>query len=183
MPQNILTSITQKYLTMARAKRNGIGARCSVLLRKLHPGNVLAERFPNFGSQERLYDLITVKKDDVICGGRVMQMIFFTSATVPNESLFASPGFVKVIEEGDKADYFEPSATRASTPAPVPGAHEPAEGELLDEAVFFSNNTAEDIAIVRNQGLYVDDDNAPAPENIPTANAPTPVDNGLFPGQ
>ena len=61
--------------------------------------------------------------------------------------------------------------------------HKPAEGELLNEAVFFLNNTLEEITIVRNQGLYVDDDNAPAPENIPTANAPTTDNDGLFPGQ
>ena len=54
--------------------------------------------------------LITMKKDEVIRCGHMMQMIFFTSKTVSNESLFASPGFVKVIEEGNKADLFEPSA-------------------------------------------------------------------------
>ena len=63
MPLMSLTSIPQIYLTMARAQRKGIGARCAVLLRKLHPVNVIAERFPSFGPQERLYDLITVKKD------------------------------------------------------------------------------------------------------------------------
>ena len=148
---------------MARAKWNGISAHCSVLLRKLHPGNMIAEQFPNFGLQERLYDLITVKKDEVIRGGHMMQMIFFTRKTVPNESLFASPGFVQVIEEGSEADLFEPSATRASTPAPVPGAHELTEGELLDKAVFFSHNTARDVAVVKNQGFYV---NVPHPPRI-----------------
>ena len=90
---------------MAIVKQNGIIAHCTIFLGKLHPG-IFAERFPNFGSQERLYDLITVKKDEVIYGGSVMQMIFFMSETVPNESLFASPGFVKVIEEGSEADLF-----------------------------------------------------------------------------
>lgn len=37
----------------------------------------------------------------------------------------------------------------------------------IDGAVFRAGNRNEDIEFVRNQGLVVDDDNEPAPENIP----------------
>ena len=65
----------------------GLRPRVVLPARKLHPGNMIAEKFLNFGSQERLYDLITFKKDEVICGGHMMQVIFFIRKTVPNESL------------------------------------------------------------------------------------------------
>ena len=54
----------------------------------------------------------------------------------------------------------------------------------IDPQVFLSSNWAEDIALVCNQGYNVDDDNEPAPENIPDNDAPLPVENkGLFEGQ
>lgn len=37
--------------------------------------------------------------------------------------------------------------------------------------------------MVRNQGFDVDDDNEPVPENIPSPDAPAPVNNGLYEGQ
>ena len=54
----------------------------------------------------------------------------------------------------------------------------------IDHKVFLSSNQAEDIALVCNQGYYVDDNNKPAPENVPGTTAPLTVDNaGLFDGQ
>ena len=51
----------------------------------------------------------------------------------------------------------------------------------IDPQVFLSSNQAEDIALVCNQGYYVDDNNKPAPENVPGTTAPLTVDNeGLF---
>ena len=40
----------------------------------------------------------------------------------------------------------------------------------IDEVVFRAGGHAEDIALVRAQGLDIDDDNLPAPENIPVDN-------------
>lgn len=53
----------------------------------------------------------------------------------------------------------------------------------VDPQLYFATNRAEDIAMVRNQGYNVDDDNEPAPENIPEEAAPTIDNEGLFPGQ
>ena len=50
--------------------------------------------------------------------------------------------------------------------------------------IFYANQMAEDILLMQNQGIDVNDNNAPAPENIPTANAPIAnLSNGLYPGQ
>jgi len=54
----------------------------------------------------------------------------------------------------------------------------------IGENIFRSGNRAEDIANVRGQGFEVDDDNDPAPENVPDATdaAPAAHDN-LYEGQ
>ncbi len=54
---------------------------------------------------------------------------------------------------------------------------------MIDEVVFHpTGSRAEDILLVRNQGLEVDDDNEPAPENIPAV-GDIPLQTNLYPGQ
>ncbi len=56
-------------------------------------------------------------------------------------------------------------------------------GTTIGDDFFFAQNRAKDIARVRNERFAVDDDNEPAPENVPGLFTP-PVDNaGLFEGQ
>ena len=53
----------------------------------------------------------------------------------------------------------------------------------IADFVFNAQNRAEDIALVRDMGFEVDDDNEPAPENVPAVDAP-PVNGGsLLEGQ
>ncbi len=53
----------------------------------------------------------------------------------------------------------------------------------IDKAIFhLMENPSQDIALVQNQGLEVDDDNEPAPENIPE-NSQVLVTTNLYPGQ
>ena len=49
--------------------------------------------------------------------------------------------------------------------APKPREKEERE---IEDAVFHADNCTKYIALVKNQGLLVDDDNEPAPKNIPT---------------
>jgi hypothetical protein len=57
------------------------------------------------------------------------------------------------------------------------------EGEEVPIDSFQLGNRVEDIAIARHQGFDVDDDNEPAPENVPQANDVAETDTGLYPGQ
>ena len=68
----------------------------------------------------------------------------------------------------------------------APGATAQDEAEAIRDKVFFAGNSAKDITMVQNQGLDVDDNNAPAPENNPNIagnNTPAVTNNSLFPGQ
>ncbi len=52
-------------------------------------------------------------------------------------------------------------------------------GEEISDFVFHAQNRAEDIAHVQDMGFEVDDDNEPAPKNVPTLfGAPAPVRGG-----
>jgi hypothetical protein len=61
----------------------------------------------------------------------------------------------------------EPDATTAAAPVNPNEQSEP-----IGDFVFNAQNRAEDIALVLAMGFEVDDDNKPAPENIPTNNEP-----------
>ena len=171
------THKTQK--TMARSKpRAGVGAKCSVLFKKLHPSKYVAEKFPNMGAQDRLEDLIATRREHFIDKGKRITRTFFTHADHPGTEFSSS--YLIVREEGDPSELFEtPSAPTAAAAADAPQDV----AEPIDQTVFEATNTAEDIAMVLNQGLDVDDDNAPAPENVPTTNGPTTDTDGLYDGQ
>ena len=73
----------------------------------------------------------------------------------------------------------EPEATTAAAPVVPNEVNEP-----IADFIFNAQNRAEDIALVRAMGFEVDDDNEPAPENIPVADAPLfRLGGGLHEGQ
>lgn len=71
-----------------------------------------------------------------------------------------------MVVEGDKHGLFDRSE-EVETPLVVPFVDQVTAGERVLENIFESSGTAKDIAMVIGQGFQVDDDNAPAEENIP----------------
>ncbi len=88
-------------------------------------------------------------------------LFFFTLTSIPNEEVYCSRKFCNVLREGPEDLFFEDEAINASNVGEEDDENE------IEEVVFSSGNRMEDIEFVRNQGLLVDDDNDPAPENIP----------------
>ena len=89
--------------------------------------------------------------------------VLFSSATIPGYTFHCANGFVVVREEGPAEDLFdkEPSP-------PPPEIHNsnalPSDpGHSIEASVFNASNGVEDIALVSNQGMYVDDDMEPSP--------------------
>lgn len=83
-----------------RAKRCGVGAECSVLIKKLHPGNVVAARFPVPAANERLDYLVATHEGPVTRKGRTANVVFFTSPSFPGETIYAFRSLTKVTKEG-----------------------------------------------------------------------------------
>ena len=169
------------------ALRLGEGARCSVLLKKLHPSPTINELFPNYESQRRLDDLRATHQAEVTRRGRTYTATFFSSASAHGHILHCANRWVTVLEEGNADGYWDNPRARtqaggggAATNADTNGASE--QGAPIDDLVFNASNRAEDIARVRDEGHEVDDDNEPAPENIPAAGSTT-NNGGLKEGQ
>ena len=78
-----------------------------------------------------------------------------------------------------------PSGFWGNAPAPTePPPDDPIAGnEAINGNVFFARNNAKDIARIRAEGFEVNDDNDPAPENIPQGDEPLQIDGDLFEGQ
>ena len=167
----------------SRALRNGVGARCSVLVRYLHPSNKVAERFPNAIASDRINDLTVLRREEKSRNGRTYQGIVFATPSIPNEEVWCAQRYCRVLDQGPPDDFFDDA--RPSPPSPeVAAAASAQDGVPIDDSIFHAGNTAEDIAVVENQGFDVDDDNRPAEENVPVPNGPTADPNdGLYPGQ
>ncbi len=162
-----LPQFSQKQLTMARScqskKRLGRDAKCSVLLSRLRPSAVVNAKFPNRHSQKRLKDLVCIKIEDATHGGHTTKSVFFSSPSIPDEELYCSRKFCVVLEEGPSKDFFDEEDVTPTIDNEAPTLN----NNEIDSSVFRAGNRSEDIEFVRNQGLAVDDDNKPAPENVP----------------
>ncbi len=89
-----------------------------------------------------------------------MKSVFFTSPTIQNKELYCSRKFCSIIEEGPKELIFEEESIVPSN------ADEEEEANEIDGGVFCVGNQAKDTKFVWTQGLLVNDDNDPAPENV-----------------
>ena len=158
----------------------GEGARCSCLAKYIRPSKDVAAALVNPKPGRRIDDLIAMSRDVTTCGGKTFVSIFFWSSTIPG-LLHAAERWVKVEEQGPTDLLWENAAPTTEAPAAAIYINE--RGEDIADFVFNAQNRAEDIALVRNMGFEVDDDNEPAPENVPADDA-TPVNGGaLLEGQ
>ena len=93
--------------------------------------------------------------------------------------LYCAARLAVVTLEGSEDDY---SAVAAPTPPDLPVRRSDGTdngNEINDDIYHAQNNADEDIANVRAEGFLVDDDNNPAPENIPDAVPVAVKDNRL----
>lgn len=157
-----------------RKKRLGIGAICTVLKRMLHPSQQIDNKYPNKQFHDRLNDLLVIGKENRRVNGKEQQVILFRHSDFADDDtvLYCMPRFAKVVTEGPECQLFNPlEAGGATGNRDGAGLEEGEEEEPLEiPAIDPYNLLADEIARLLNDGYDVDDDNAPAPENIPTAN-------------
>jgi hypothetical protein len=160
---------------MAPRERLCLGERahCSVLLKFLCPSKVIAETILNPVRDQRLDDLIAISREVTTRGGKTFVSIFYQSDTIPGR-LHSAERWATVLKQGTGEIWGgEPEATTADAPVAPNEANEP-----IADFIFNAQNRAEDIA------LEVNDNNEPAPENIPAPDAPLfSLGGGLHEGQ
>ena len=164
-------------MARSQAKCLGEGAKCSILLKRLHPQNIIREVAPVYNTNERLSDCTVIKQETTKRNGKSFMAVYVSHPHFEGRVLYSAKKWAVVTEEGDRNKLFD------AAPSAAPADDIAKDGVPIDPSIFRLGNHAEDIAIARNQGFHVDDDNDPAPENIPQADDTVETDTGLFPTQ
>ena len=136
----------------------GIGAVCIALRRYIHSRKYVNTKYPNAAQRDWLEGLLVVYQG-------VIKVNHPRHDDFSNQRLHCVKRYAKVITEGGVADLFD-NTEEESTAVPVENEEEGADPSLVTQEL--SDNTNEDVARFKKEGNGVDDDNNPAPENIPT---------------
>jgi Transposase IS4 len=148
-------------------KSMGRGAKVSCALKYLWPHDIVKTSFPNANLQRRVELMVIRKEEHRDSGGKPSIRVYVYSDEIRNEEhfieFFTHPCHFRIIEEGPEEYFFDPPALQAAG-----GTLE--ENELPEEVINLlslnRNLIDEDFDCVRGM-VDFDDDNAPAPENIP----------------
>lgn len=140
----------------------------------------MAAVIPTPGNNQRLEGCTVTHKAPVTRGSGYVG-VFFTHPSFEGIELHVALRFALVTAEGDPTQFFAP--TDVPVLPPIAANDAAVAGDNEDPASSNPTNRREDIQLLRNQGYDVDDDNEPAPENIPDDLAPAPGEEGLYPGQ
>ena len=183
--------------TTARKKQLVVTAKATVLVLCLHPNDKVMKAYPNHTKDERTLEIVVSVRDILICCKQKSVVVFNHLPHGDVEVGFecwAIQCFIQVTTEGNKEDFLDqevPVGVAAQEQQqPNTGNENTAnnnnndeEQGLTEELHRIVNATAtagvgvqgDDLAMVHNLmvGAMIDDDNAPAPENIPTANENT----------
>ena len=160
-------SRTKKNLTMVK-KSMGIGAVCRVMMKYLHPSQNIRDKYPNHTSSEKLGELIVIRQEVKKVNRKDQMCIVMRHDSWPNQEMYCVKKWAKIIQEGDPASFFDQVAPRQEAETQVLPTATNDDTDEIPEQVFQSRGSNhEDISFVRSLGLGVDDDNDPAPENIP----------------
>ena len=183
--------------TVATKKRLGVGAKATVLVSCLHPKDKVTQAYPNSTKDERSVEIVVLDRGSRPIRHESKLVVVFNHP--PHGDLqegfecWTIQRLVKVVSEGNEEDLFDvPVVATAQEQAQQPSNENtagnnntnnnnddeqqdmPDELHRIVDATTMSGTTVQgdDLAIVSNlvDGNMIDDDNAPAPENIPTPN-------------
>jgi len=192
---------------MAPTKRLGVGAECTVSLRFLHPKDKVKQRIPNQTRNQQLSSLIaqgqaqkTIRKQQKLC-------VVFRHEDFGAQPIWCLPQYAKVDNEGPASAFFEQTGAAEAAGPGAAGAgggedtsvvndddnnnnaagHEEEEllpgaiQAVLDRAFHLDNDDIQEAAATiqadPTSAAMVDNDNMPAPENIPTINENSAADD------
>ncbi len=156
---------------MSRKKKMiGIGAVASVLLRMLHPSAAIGERYSNPDHGHRHQGLLPVCCEIKKVNNHEQMTLVMRHDNFEGVELYYLERFLRIEAEG-AAEYF------FTATAPINNEEEENDVERVPEDVipFLGGDRVNVIdAIHLAAVLPTDDDNEPAPENIPEADQPPP---------
>lgn len=139
----------------------------------LHPAKKINDKYPNKQFHDRLDDLLVIGRDERRVHGKNQNVILFRHIDFGEDDvvLYCAPRFAKVTVEGPQEQIFDKEDDRNDGGTGGNGGIDEADDDPVEvPTVDRYGNHAEDVARLLAEGYDVDDDNAPAPENIPNRN-------------
>ena len=121
-----------------------------------------------------------IKEEEKEVNHKKTQCFIFRHDQFPNIELYSSKRWTKIEKEGSETQLFiNEVSNNVSDNVNIESVNEEGgDDEAIDDEVEITpnvlnaRNTNEDIMYVRGLGLAVDDDNEPAPENVPEPTNP-----------
>jgi hypothetical protein len=161
---------------MAPKKRLGLQAVVSVQTRYIHPSKLIREKYINIVQGRRLENCVVVGREERRINGKQQQAILFRNEEeFPGKELYCVARWLKVEAEGPEEHLFDDNAGQEV-------AEDDTGGIVYEIAArTVGRNRIDESAITELRGhVEIDDDNLPAPENIPATNNAT--DNNTYSG-
>lgn len=161
---------------MARKRKNlGKDAYCSCLGRFLHPSLHVRDKFPNMNKTKRFTSLRALRLEQRKVRNEDVECVIMTSNEFLDDvgefiEMYCAKRYVMVNVEGPSLYYFAPNVRINNN---ITANDDDIEVPVDDQIIEFLNRTstfhADEEDVQQLQGtVEIDDDNLPAPENIPT---------------
>ena len=159
-------------------KRLGVGATCAVQQRRLHPKKLVQDTLINASHLDIVNNLLVTGIKDIKVNSKKQTCITFRHEKFEGKEIYCVKRWCKIISEGSPEHFFfaidrdntgdnnDINMTESTSPSYDAGQNDTS----LALATIRRNtdgSRAEDIALFKAMGFEVDDDNEPAPENIP----------------
>lgn len=165
-----LSRAAPKKFNMSQRSRltMGEGAVVSVLAKFIHPSEHIRRVLPNVAKNHRVNNLVVKGVGKKVIRRKEQEVVIFVSdefktddGTIPE--MYAVQRYCQIVREGPADKYFSPGATehlvqRGEVQIELP--------EEVQQATQQQILNADDISRIRGM-VTIDDDNMPAPENIP----------------
>ena len=197
--QTVVISLAITLNMPSNSKQAGVGAVCTALSRFIHPSKCINDVLKNRAHNHRLTDLLAVRKELKKVNRKMQMCIIFRHDMFPNEELHCCVRYCRVVKEGACEDFFQSDLFPGAVAVRHGNSCDPdslLEDNVEDGAELPSNlnsmtGSTEDIQAMLALGFDVDDDDAPAPENVPDSSNDEGAsrasagneEEGLFDGQ
>lgn len=155
-------------------KRFGKGAKVTCMLKYLHPSQLISSTLPNTTANFRLEGCTVVGRDNKVVNWKEKPVIIvhhedFKTTDGEPEDIYALPRWFKIIEEGPSDEFFSDSSSMNVANPVNSGNVEEVEAPTVVHEINRRGRVIEsDLANLMGQ-VQIDDDNSPAPENIPSS--------------
>ena len=164
----------------------GVSAVASVMSKFVHPSKSIRHKYPNRPKNHKLQGVILVEVDAKVVrrGSNAILVFVLTHFDFPDKKFYAAKRYIHLTQEGEEDSLFlleeaviPTVSAGAIGPLTVDQTNRSDGAESNDAPILLSGRTSnlrsEDMVELLRQGIAINDDNDPAPENVPRQGATT----------